>query len=136
MPTTEGGSSSPIEDATERRWPLWTLRITMTAAAVLMFDQALLAGQFMSGAYPALATHRDMATVTGIALIASIVAAVLARRFGGAPRWPIVATSALLGLMALQAFAGFRSLLALHIPLGVTVIMLMSAVTVWAWWRR
>lgn len=136
MPTAESEHPSVVESVTERLWPLWVFRVTMTVTAALMFDQAVLAGQFMAGVYPALATHRDMATVTGIAVIATIVAAVLVRRRGGGSRWPIVATSALLVLMALQAFAGFRSLLGLHIPLGVTVIMLTAALTVWAWRKR
>jgi len=110
-----------------RRWPVRFLQISLTVTALLMFGQAVLAGLFMGGAHSAFAWHREMATVTGIALMIAIVAAVLATRLGRAPRWLIGATVGLLALMSLQAFAGFRSLAALHVPLGVIVILVAVA---------
>jgi hypothetical protein len=118
------------------RWPILFLRLSLTSTAILMFGQAVLAGLFMGGLSPAFALHREMATVSGVVLIVSIVAAILAWRFGRAPRWPIAATAGLLGLMSLLAFAGFRSLVALHVPLAVIVILLTAALTMWAWKHR
>ena len=115
------------------QWPIVFLRISLTSSAILMFGQAVLAGLFMGGLSSAFALHREMATVSGVVLIVSIVAAILARRYGRAPRWPIAATVGLLGLMSLLAFAGFRSLVALHVPLAVIVILLTAALTMWAW---
>ncbi|SIO20715.1 hypothetical protein [Agromyces cerinus] len=119
-----------------RRWPMRFLRISLTVTALLMFGQAVLAGLFMGGESSAFGWHREMATVAGISLMVSIVAAILARRLGGAPRWPIWATIALLALMSLLAFAGFRSLTALHVPLAVITILLAAALAVWAWRYR
>jgi hypothetical protein len=116
-----------------RRWPLPLLRISLTVTALLMFGQAVLAGQFMGGQSGAFAWHREMATVAGIALMVSIVAAILARTLGQAPRWPIWAATGLLVLMSLLAFAGFRSLTALHVPLAVVTILLAAALAAWAW---
>ncbi|MFF2369303.1 hypothetical protein [Agromyces sp. NPDC058110] len=104
----------------------------LLATAVLMFTQSVLAGLFMGGMNGAFAAHRELATVAGIAVMVSIVAAILARRLGTAPRWPIAATIGLLALMSLQAFAGFRSLTALHVPLGVLVIMLTVLLAGWS----
>lgn len=128
-------ASDSVVAAYERKWPTWTLRISLTVTALLLFGQALLAGLFLQGVHGAFAVHREMATVSGIALMISIVATVLSRRFAGTARWPIWAAVGLLALMSLQAFAGFRSLPALHIPLGgVLVIGLDAALTGgWAW---
>lgn len=115
-----------------RRWPDGLLRICLSATAVLMFTQSVLAGLFMGGMHWAFAAHRELATVAGIAVMASIVAAILARRLGRAPRWPIAATIGLLAVMSLQAFAGFRSLTALHVPLGVIVILLAVLFAGWS----
>ena len=129
---------SSLDDAARdgRRWPVRFLQLSLTVTALLMFGQAVLAGLFMGGAHSAFAWHREMATVTGIALMIAIVAAVLANRLGRAPRWLIGATAGLLALMSLQAFAGFRSLSALHVPLGVIVILVAVALSVWAWRLR
>ena len=116
-----------------RRWPMRFLRVSLTVTALLMFGQAVLAGLFMGGQSSAFGWHREMATVAGIALMVSIVAAILARRLGQAPRWPIWATVTLLAVMSLLAFAGFRSLTALHVPLAVIVILLAAALAAWAW---
>ena len=125
--------SSINETAREpRRWPMRFLRISLTVTALLMFGQAALAGLFMGGQSSAFGWHREMATVAGIALIVSIVAAILTRRLGQAPQWPIWATTGLLALMSLLAFAGFRSLPALHVPLAVITILLAVALAAWA----
>ncbi|MGI9825104.1 hypothetical protein [Agromyces sp. Marseille-Q5079] len=124
----------PVRD--DRRWPLWLLRFSLTATALLLFGQAVLAGLFMEGMHSAFAMHREMATVSGIVLMVAIGAAVAARVLGRGARWPIAATLGLLGLMSLQAFAGFRSLVALHVPFGTVVIVLGAALAVWAWLPR
>ncbi|MEF3404475.1 hypothetical protein [Agromyces sp. CCNWLW203] len=115
-----------------RRWPMRFLRISLTVTALLMFGQAVLAGLFMGGQSSAFGWHREMATVAGIALMVSIVAAILARRLGQSPLWPIWATTGLLALMSLLAFAGFRSLTSLHVPLAVITILLAAALAAWA----
>lgn len=129
-------SRSPESSRAVPRWPFRFLQVTLGVTAVLMFGEAVLAGQFMAGERSAFAMHRELATVAGIAVMVSIVAAVLVRWLGRGPGWPIAATTGLLALISLQAFAGFRSLTALHVPLGVTVIMLTVALTTWAWWKR
>jgi len=109
------------------------LRWAWTVTSVLMFGQAVLAGLFMGGMPGAFDLHREMATIAGVALMIGIVTTILARLVCRAPRWPIAASVGLLGLMSLQAFAGFRSLVALHVPLGVVVIALTVALAVWSW---
>ncbi|MCZ6461826.1 MAG: hypothetical protein O6705_06265, partial [Actinobacteria bacterium] len=67
----------PAEDRSTRsgRWAVWAFRILITAAAVLLFNQAVLAGQFMSGTYEALEFHAFGATASEIVVALAIVPA-------------------------------------------------------------
>ena len=135
MTTTRPAPSPTLRqaDRPKRRWPIRLYRLTVTTAAVLAFNQAVFAGQFLSGTYVALRMHRDMSNYTFAAVVAAVVAAILWRRAGSGPRWPIPACVALLALTALQALLGYWLVLTVHIPLGVTVIVLLLALTAAAW---
>ncbi|MEU0546196.1 hypothetical protein [Micromonospora sp. NPDC005979] len=126
-------SPQPQATSSTRRWPIWLFRLTITTATVLAFDQAVFAGQFLSGSYGALHLHRDTATATVAALAASIVTSALWRRAGTGPRWPMPASIVLFVLTALQTWLGYQLILAVHIPLGVTIIVLLIALTAAAW---
>jgi hypothetical protein len=122
--------------ATGSRWPRWAFRITTTVAAVMLFDQAVFAGQFLSGTYDALHVHRENATYAGISVLVAAVAAVLVRWPGRGPWWPIVACAGIFGLIALQIVLGFARVISVHIPLGVLIILTAAALAVWAWRYR
>lgn len=117
-------------------WHYWPYRITLTIAAVLLFNQAVFAGQFLGGSYPSLATHRENATYAGIAVLVAALAAIAIRWPGRGPVWPMAATFGLFGLIALQIVLGFLRLLEIHIPLGVSIIVLVVLLLVWAWRRH
>ena len=76
---------------------------------------------------PALGLHRDMANYTVAAIAASIITAILWRRAAAGPRWLVTVAVAVFILTALQTFLGYRLVLAVHIPLGVIVILLLVA---------
>jgi hypothetical protein len=115
------------------RWTLVPFRIVITAAAVLLFDQAIFAGQFLAGTFGSLQTHRENATVAGLTVLAAAVAAVPVRWPGKGPIWPVFACLGLFGLIALQIALGFARVLAVHIPLGVAIILLAILLVVRAW---
>jgi hypothetical protein len=115
------------------RWPLWVFRGTATLAAIMLFDQSVFAGQFLSGTYDALLVHRENATFAGISVIVSAVGAVLLRWPGRGPWWPMAACLGLFGLIALEIVIGFARVLTLHVPLGVVIIVLAGGLAVWAW---
>lgn len=117
-------------------WHYWPYRITLSVAAVLLFNQSVFAGQFLGGSYPSLATHRENATYAGIAVLAAGFAAIAIRWPGKGPWWPIAATFGLFGLIALQIVLGFLRLLEIHIPLGVSIIVLAVLLLCWAWRKR
>jgi len=118
------------------QWTRWPLRITSSLAALLLFNQAVFAGQFLAGTFPALQNHRDNATYAGIAVLAAAVAAALIRWPGGGPIWPVPAFLALLGLITVQITLGFLRVLAVHIPLGVTIIVAALLLAAWSWRYR
>jgi heme A synthase len=114
-------------------WTHWPFRVVVTTATALLVDQAVLAGQFLSGTFTALQTHRENATAAGIAVLAAAVAAIPIRWPGRGPLWPALACLGLFGLLALQIAVGFARLLTVHVPLGVSIIALAVLLTVWAW---
>jgi hypothetical protein len=109
--------------------------VTTLVSAVMLFDQAVFAGQFMSGDYDSLRTHRENATYAGISVLVSAVAAVLVRRPGRGPWWPIAGCLGIFGLVALQIVLGFARAITVHIPLGVATILLAVVLAVRAWRR-
>jgi len=119
-----------------RRLSHWPFRVTMTVAAVLLFNQAIFAGRMLSGSFPALHTHRENATVAGVAVLVAAVSAIPLRWPGRGPLWPALAGLGLFGLIALQILLGFRRTLVVHVPLGVSIIALGVLLAVWAWRYR
>lgn len=117
------------------RWPRWAFRITMTVAVVMLFDQAVFAGQFLDGTYGSLHVHRENATLAGLSVLLALVAAVLVWRPGRGPWWPVLACLGIFALIALQIALGFARLIAVHVPLGVATILLAALLTVWSWRR-
>ena len=105
-------------------WTYWPYRLVVTVATVLLVDQPIYAGQFLSGSFSALHTHRENATAAGIAVLVAAVAAVPIRWPGSGPLWPLLASLGLFVLIGGQIAIGFLRLLAIHIPLGVAIIVL------------
>jgi hypothetical protein len=111
------------------------MRIMTLVTAIMLFDQAIFAGQFLSGVYPMLRVHSENANYASLVVLLLIVAAVLLRWPGQGPWWPILASTGLLVLVAGQMVLGYSRVLAIHIPLGVSIIVLAIGLAVWAWRR-
>ena len=115
------------------RWAVGAYRILITLAALVLFNQAVLAGQFMSGTFESLEFHSIGASVADGIVLFALVAAGLARYRRLYSWWPVSSTGLLLVAMQGQEFAGEQRILTLHIPLGVLLIMSVSWLAVWAW---
>lgn len=130
-----------MDDPTQRAvpaphaWAYWPFRLLVSAAATLLFVQAVLAGQFLSGSYGSLLWHQNNAALTDMVLIAAIPAAVLVRWPGRGPLWPPFAVVGLLAISYGQSELGFSRVLTVHVPLGVVMIMIGAVLTGWAWRR-
>lgn len=125
-----------VPDRRAPHWPRWFLRCSLTLAAVLLVAQSVTAGLFLAELRAAFPVHRELATAAGVALMLGVIAAVLCVRLNGAARWPIWATLGMLALMSLAAFAGYRSLTALHVPIGVLTITSGLVLAAGSWWPR
>jgi hypothetical protein len=128
-----GAESAAGPDRQPRGWARWSFRVVALGQTILIFDQAVFAGQFLSGDFGALGRHGENATYAGLATIGQIAAAVLLRWPGRGPSWPILACAGLFGLIGLQIALGHARLLTLHVPLGVAIITASVAVLWWAW---
>jgi hypothetical protein len=114
-------------------WPRWLFRAAITCETVLAFAQAALAGGFLAGHYDFLRLHNENGTWTGIAGLLLIGCAVVQWRPGRGPSWPIFASCALFVAEAGQIFLGYARILAVHVPLGVAITVVVVGLLVWAW---
>ena len=115
------------------RWAVRGYRVLITMAAVVLFNQSLQAGEFMSGRYEFLEFHRLGATVAEFVVLFAAIAAGVARYRGRYPLWPAGVTGLLFVAIQLQEWAGEERVLSVHVPLGVSIIVTAIGLTVWAW---
>jgi hypothetical protein len=112
-----------------------TFRILATLNAVLVVLQPFWIGFYLDGQYGALQIHEIGGTAVQftalLQMVPAIWYAVVARH---RVRVPILAFLLLLGVGAQTGF-GYGRLLAVHIPLGVAVVVGSLAFAVWTWAR-
>ena len=105
----------------------------MTVAAVMLFNQSLQAGEFMSGKYEFLEFHTIGALGASV-LVALAAAGASWARSRSLYTWrPVVLTTLLFVAIRLQVWAGEVRAFAVHVPLGVSIIVAGVGLTVWAW---
>lgn len=134
--STELDVAPDAAESTVPGWTIWPYRVAVTLGALMLFNQAVFAGQFLDGRYGALLTHRENATYAGIMIVVSGLMAIFIRWPGKGPWWPIAATFGLFALIGVQILLGFMRVIAIHIPLGVSIIVAASYLAVWAWRYR
>ncbi|PWW64434.1 hypothetical protein [Actinokineospora spheciospongiae] len=117
----------------QRAWPKWWLKITISVHAVLVFAQAVMAGQYLAGDYGFLEQHSVNAMVIGVVCAGTVGAAYFDRRFNAATVWPLVAAVLLFLADIGQMAAGVWRSMALHVPLGVAVTVAVVFQLVWVW---
>lgn len=111
---------------------VWFLRLVLLLQGLLAAFQPVLAGSFMSGNYDALTVHAgnggSMIMVTFLALGVTVIHAIAGSRL-----WPVGVHLSLLIAVTMQVAVGHSRNLALHIPLGVTLVAVMVWLAIWAW---
>ena len=125
----------PVDDRSTKsaRWAVRAFRVPITVAAVVLFNQSLSAGEFMSGRFEFLEFHRFGATAAEMVVLLAVVGAGWAR-FRRRYSWrPVGATALLFVAIQLQEWAGEERVLSVHVPLGVSIIVVVIGLTVWAW---
>lgn len=114
------------------RWPRVTARATSATLAILAVAQAAFAGGFLGGQYNALALHSAGAKVTTVLSVVQVVVLVIVSRRGG-PRWPIAVATLVTVLFVAEFASGELRLTALHVPLGVMLIVGIFQLTASVW---
>jgi len=87
----------------------------------------------MSGKFEFLEFHRLGATVAEWTVLLALVGAGWARFRGRYSLWPAGVTALLFVAIQIQEWAGENRVLSVHVPLGVSIIVTVVLVTVWAW---
>jgi hypothetical protein len=117
------------------RWPWWLLRVVTALATLSALIQAVLAGGVVAGRLDSLPLHSANGLLLALGNVVLVVALVLTWRAGGGPAWTLFAGLLLALATAVQLGIGFSPSLALHVPLGTTMIIAFSLLLVWAWQR-
>jgi len=86
-------------------------------------------GRLLAGHYTLLAFHKQNATFTAVTAVVMTVVAVLRR----GPLWPVFISAGLVATLGVQIALGYSRILAIHIPLGVSIITAIVLLAVWAW---
>jgi hypothetical protein len=124
------------------RWPWLVLRVVTVLTTLSAFTQAVLAGGVVAGRIEALPLHSTNGLMLALGTLALLVALVLAWRPGGGPAWTLLAGLLMVAATVVQLGLGFSRSLAVHVPLGTTIIIAQVMLLVWVWqrplpgWRR
>ena len=123
-----------MDDARRRtaRLPLLCARVSSALLVVLAVSQAVLAGSFLGGQYDALMLHAMGARATTITSAVQIGVLGWVWRSGGS-RAPLLAGVALTLLLVAEFAAGELRMAALHIPLGVLIVVGIVQLTTMIW---
>lgn len=118
------------------RATLWLLRGVALVAAVAVGAQPVLAGVFLGGESDAITVHSANATALLLLAMLQTVLAVLYAWPGGGRRWPILVGVVLFQGLGIQTGMGHERVLAIHVPLGVALVLAQLAFTAWLFTRR
>jgi hypothetical protein len=118
-----------------RRWPWSLLRVVTVLTTLSAFSQAVLAGGVVAGRIEMLPLHSTNGLLLTAGTLALLVALVLAWRPGGGPAWVLLVGLVMTSATVVQLGLGFSRSLAVHVPLGTTVIIAQVMLLVWVWQR-
>lgn len=98
--------------------------------------QPLFAGLFLDGRFGMLSIHGTLGSAVVFTAILQVIAAILLWRPGRVAGWPIGVAVAIWVAEVVQLVAGYTRAVALHLPLGVALVVAQVLLTAWAWRRR
>jgi hypothetical protein len=109
---------------------LVVLRVVAVAHGVAVCLQPVLAGAYLDGSAGAVRVHEPIGLGVAFLCLGQLLIATIYWRAGGRG-WPVLLTLAILAAEVVQIAMGYRHDLALHIPLGVTLVGSTIAFAVW-----
>lgn len=111
-------------------------RVVAVLHAAMTVTQAVAAGAVLQASTVGLIVHQAVGGTLLLVAMLQVPAAVLAWRPGRLPAWPIALSSALVVVEIAQVALGATGVLAIHVPLGVSIVGTAVALAVWAWRTR
>lgn len=110
------------------------LRVLATAHALLVLLQPVSIGQYLSGLYDWLGVHAFGSSMVILsAMLLSVVA--IGYALTGGRLWAVAVGPALFLAEGLQIGMGYQRNLALHVPLGVAIVVATLVFAGWSWSR-
>ncbi len=125
-----GGRAAPAGNAPRA---LLVLRVVVTLNTVAIFAQAWFAGLMLTGDDQMFSAHAVNAQIVSCLTLLQVVVAVLLWRPARGPWWPVAVSVVLAAAMAVQFAVGHGQNLAVHVPLGIAVLGIAVALSLWAW---
>jgi hypothetical protein len=113
------------------RRTLSTLRVLAVLHSLCAIGQPTFAGIYLDGDVDALALHEINASMVAGLGVVQLVAAIGYVWAGRGRRWPLWASLGVVLAEQVQTGLGYESEVAIHIPLGVSVIAMQILLTVW-----
>jgi hypothetical protein len=121
----------PAQLFTGPRTSLQVLRWVAVLHTLALVIQPVLAGVYLGGDADAVRLHSFNAiVVTGLDVLQLICAIVFTWK-GHGRSWPIYTSLGIALAVEVQVGVGFERIMAIHVPLGVTIIALQVLLTVW-----
>lgn len=114
------------------RFTLVLLQVFLVLHALLVIAQPIMAGMYLSGEVDAMNVHSPIGSTLWMITMLQIVIAALYWRPGGGRLWPAIATVVLFFAEFTQMTLGHSSTLAVHVPLGVSIVAGVVLMTVWS----
>lgn len=126
-------SEAPALAARPGGWPLGLLRATATLYALATVAQPFLAGMFLSGSFTALQAHEATGQAVGGLGVLTLVCSILAWRLRGVSTIAARMSAGLLVADVVEILFGYDRILALHVPLGVGLVLGSGRLALFVW---
>jgi hypothetical protein len=113
------------------RRTLQTLRVLAVLHSLSAIGQPMFAGIYLGGDVDALDIHEiNSMAVAGLGT-AQLVAAIVFVWAGRGRAWPLWASLAIVAAVQVQTGVGYEGEVAIHLPLGVSIVATQILLTVW-----
>jgi hypothetical protein len=132
--TAVGTAAATADTGTTHQGPrqsLQVLRVVAVLHSLAMIVQPVFAGMYLSGDVDALFAHQVNAGVVTAFDVIQLICAIVFSWKGGGRFWPIYTSLAIAVVVEVQVGVGFERVMAIHVPLGVSIIVAQILLTVW-----
>jgi hypothetical protein len=124
----------PVAAPTRRpRVSLWTLRFLLTGHLVAVLAQPVLAGRYLTGDVDAITVHGLLGSLLSLVAMALVAGALAYVLFGRGRLWVLPVTVLLFLAEGFQIGMGYSRELAVHVPLGVAIVVVAVLLAAWVW---